>query len=104
MKPIKTKAEIRAEIDAQIHQYLDGGGQVNKIPSGISGYAQEENIFAKSPDNHPKQSRTPLDDVVRALEARKKLKASKSSKPSNKPTRLLIKDDFGEPIRWVWRE
>lgn len=104
MNPLKTKAEIRAEIDAQIQQYLSKGGQVNKIPNGISGRNEQENVFTKSSDDKPKQTRTPLDDVVQALEARKKQKTVKTPSAPTKPRKQLIKDDFGEPIRWVWKD
>jgi len=101
MKPIKTKAQIRAEIDSQIESYLASGGEVNAIANGISGNTTNSNLFAHSTTFEPKQERTPVFDIVRDLEERKRNKPLQS-KVSKRPKKKLITDDFGEPIRWVW--
>lgn len=102
MKPPKTKAQIRAEIEAQIESYLNTGGEVNTIPRGTSGNTDNSKLFASSSSFEPKQERTPVNDVVKELEERKKNKAPTKTKTHAKPKRKLITDDFGEPIRWVW--
>ena len=105
MKPTKTKAQIRAEIEAQIEAYLNSGGEVNSVPRGTSGNTDNSNLFSAPTSFEPKQERTPVNDVVKELEERKKNKTSANT-PNNKkratPRRKLITDDFGEPIRWVW--
>lgn len=101
MKPILTKAQLRAELDKQIQAYLQEGGEVKAVPRGISGQTDNRNPFSQIGDQAPKQERTLLTDVVKTLEARKH---PPSAKQSRKPRKILIKDDFGEPLRWVWEE
>lgn len=103
MKPTKTKAEIRAELDAEVARYLSKGGNVNNIPTGTSGNVDNRNLFANSTQFEPKQERTPLNEVVKELEARKHDKSTATAR-NRRPTKKLITDDFGEPIRWVWQE
>jgi len=104
MKSIKTKAQIRAEIEAQIDSYLSDGGEVNAIPNGVSGNTENNNLFSASATFEPKQERTPLNDVVNDLEQRKRNKSLAPPKKNNQPKKKLITDDFGEPIRWVWTD
>ena len=106
MKPLKTKSQIRDEINKQIDDYLHTGGEVNEVPRGHSGNLSNENLFVKTSSDQPPQPRTPVNDVVQALEERKKNKGSKLPSPpkNRKPKKRLITDDFGEPVRWVWDE
>ncbi len=98
MKPLPTKADIRAQLEAQIQEYLDTGGQVKPIPRGQSGRQDNQNPFSHYTIERNNQSRTPLTHVVKAMEARKQ-----PSPPEKKrPKKRLITDDFGEPVRWVW--
>ncbi|MEY4590640.1 MAG: hypothetical protein RL497_2716 [Pseudomonadota bacterium] len=99
MQPIKTKAQIRAELARDIAQYLTQGGEVMDVPRGISGFRDNTNPYHFQSEMAPKQERTPLDEVVRTLEARKR---SKQSVFKPRPKKKLITDDFGEPLRWVW--
>lgn len=100
-KPI-SKAHIRTEINKQVSDYLQHGGAVNVVPTGISGRENPEkssrHIFDK-----PKESRTPIPEVLKAIDARKKPQKSTSIKTKRKrPTKQIIYDDFGEPLREVW--
>ncbi|HMW71239.1 MAG TPA: hypothetical protein PKD17_05440 [Cellvibrionaceae bacterium] len=99
MQPIKTKAQIRAELAADVAQYLVQGGEVADIPRGVSGFRDNTNPYSFQSESAPRQERTPLNDVMRTLDARKRGKLS-VYKP--KPKKKLITDDFGEPLRWVW--
>ncbi len=101
MKPLLTKAQVRAELEAQMQQYLQEGGAVADIPRGISGYLDNHNPYAHQGESPPRQERTSLQEVVKVLEARKQQKHG-GFKP--RPKKKLIKDDFGEPLRWVWTE
>lgn len=103
MKPIPTKAQIRAELDRQIQDYLREGGVVNNVPRGQSGHLDNKNPFSQVGDQPPRQERTPLNDIVRALEARKHPPAP-LTKHTRRRRKKLITDDFGEPLRWVWEE
>ena len=100
MKPLPTKSQIRAEMDRQVQQYLQEGGRVDAIPRGQSGYNNNQNPFTQYNTHQPPESRTPLDHVVKTLEARKH--PHTNDKPKNRPKKRLITDDFGEPLRWVW--
>lgn len=110
MKPPVSKADMRAELERELEQFLQQGGQVENIPQGISGKNPGDaplflnrRLFIE-----PRGSRTPLPEVVAAIEARRKLKPRRDSQPKRKriaqPRRKLIYDDFGEPLRKVWVE
>lgn len=102
MKPTKTKAQIRAEIEDQINQYLAGGGKVEQVASGISGNTANANLFTSSATFEPRKDRTPVTDVIKQVEERRRNKLQPPFKKSNRPRKKLITDDFGEPLRWVW--
>lgn len=101
MKPLPTKAELRAELERQIQDYLQTGGVVQDVPRGTSGHLDNRNLFGNLGQNPPRQERTPVDDVVQALEARKHPISSPKKK---RPRKKLLTDDFGEPLRWIWVE
>ncbi|MEO0436877.1 MAG: hypothetical protein AAF098_08215 [Pseudomonadota bacterium] len=110
-KPVlgtKSKAALREELAAETSRFLNAGGEVHEVPSGTSAWEpgakpppSSQPIFSE-----PKQSRTPVPDVVARLEARREAMKSRSksaSKASSKSSKQkLIYDDFGEPLRKVW--
>lgn len=105
MKPVKTKAQIRDEINSQIASYLNQGGEVNAVPRGISG--REPTIHPPLPISFDKdqQSRTPVTEVISAIEERRQQKGQpKTLRRRNQPRKKLIYDDFGQPLRWQWVE
>lgn len=81
--------------------FHDEGGAVREIPKGLSGIPDNTNLFAQGFNGKSSQSRTPVGDEVAALEARKK---SEAKTQYRKPKRVLLRDDFGEPLRWVWQD
>lgn len=107
MKKTPSKQDIRRQLQTQVDEFLSEGGAIKKIPQGLSG--QDKFNGAQRPIHQlfdqPKQLRTPINDVVAALDERKKKPAKKSS-PSKQPQRRLktIYDDFGEPLRHIWVE
>lgn len=103
MKPIKTKDQLRAELSRETELYLAEGGAVESVPAGISGNTDNTNLFTASAHFGPRQERTPVTEVIRELDSRKKLKPP-SFKPVSRPRKKLITDDFGEPVRWVWSD
>lgn len=100
MKPVPTKSQIRKELEAQVQQYLESGGNVQSVPRGISGRNDNQNPFSQYNADKPSQTRTPVTDVIKSIEERKHPKVEKPKRPKKR----LITDDFGEPLRWVWDE
>ncbi|MCV6621383.1 MAG: hypothetical protein OIF51_06475 [Cellvibrionaceae bacterium] len=101
MKPTKTKAEIRTEIEDQIEQFLRHGGKVASYQKGASGLADGASI-QNSFSPRQVQSRTPVVDVVKAIDSRRQ--PQKAPVAKRRPKKILLKDDFGDPIRWVWQD
>lgn len=106
-KPV-SKAEIRAQLEQETEQFLNRGGQVDRIPTGISGKDPGDpplflnrRLFVE-----PRTKRTLVPEVVAAIEARRqeKLKRRPVRKRSRlpQPRKKIIYDDFGEPLRKVW--
>ncbi len=108
IKAIKSKAQERQEIEYQIRFYLQKGGKVDQIESGISGRPLGGSFRAASVSfNQPRESRTLLVDEVKAIDARKTKPCNKPHqvhKKSSQPRKVLITDDFGEPLKWTWQE
>ncbi len=108
MKKPVTKDDIRDQLQEQTERFLKHGGNVENVPQGISGKDPGEapvflnrRLFLE-----PRTPRTPVPEVVAAIEARRKEKFT--HKPKHKrsrlpqPRRKTIYDDFGEPLRKVW--
>ena len=110
MKKIITKADIRAHMEREMSRFLDKGGRVEEIPRGLSGRESGQSMMLPSRTLfiEPSVERTPIPEVVAAIEARRKpaLKRTPAPKRSRPPQRRqkTIYDDFGEPLRRVWVE
>ncbi|WP_207063984.1 hypothetical protein [Motiliproteus sp. SC1-56] len=103
MKRGPTKAELRDEIARQVRDYLGEGGEIDEVERGASGLDKTE-LPPRPEFTQPRQSRTPVPEVVAAIEARKR-PPQRPKRPSRKqPRKKAIYDDFGEPIRWIWAE
>lgn len=102
IKEVKTKKVVRQELDDEINRFLKKGGAIEYIEKGISGKEIGANLNGKTInfDNSGQQTRTPLTEEVNALEERKKQKPEKNVR--KKPTKKIIYDDFGEPLREIW--
>jgi len=99
----QTKAELRAEIDAQIEAFKRSGGEVKQIPRGQSGVMNGDLIRPVFNDGKPRETRTPCEDVLKTIDARRLLKEKpRLLKKLRRPQRKVIYDDFGEPLREVW--
>ena len=99
----KTKAEIRAELQKEVQDFLSSGGEVKQIPRGQSGVPNGGLIRPVFNDGKPREERTPGSDVLKDIDARRLAKEHpKLLKKARKPQRKIIYDDFGEPIREVW--
>ncbi|WP_328799295.1 hypothetical protein [Sediminihaliea albiluteola] len=109
-KPI-SKAELRAALEDAMLRYLDKGGEVETVPRGVSGADplspsahRSRNLFLE-----PRTERTPVPEVVAAIEARRQAMLKRNSKAkapakTPKPRRKTLYDDFGEPLRRVWSD
>jgi len=104
MKPIKSKTDVRRELEQEVENYLSGGGEVNVIPTGLSGNESNKNVFGQQNHFEPKKERTSLHEVVKELDSRKASKKSVVKQKGSGPRKKLITDDFGEPVRWVWED
>lgn len=110
MKKPPSKVDLRREIQAQIRDYLQRGGEVAEVPRGISGREPGDRPLGSfrrlfQPNEAGREPRTSVHEVVIAIEARRK--SGKQTRPVRKKStrrREPILDDFGEPIRWVWVE
>ena len=103
IKPTKTRRQLHQEVEEQVRQYLDSGGQVNEVPRGLSGRMDPSGPLVALFEGTSQEDRTPLPEVVAAIEARKKPSlALKPKKP--RPRKKVILDDFGQPLRWEWVE
>ena len=106
MKPVKTKRELRAELDQQLAEYLRSGGKVKEVPRGASGRIDPKGpltpLFTPRSSDDALAGRTPLNHVVATLEARRKGPVKPPRK--KRPQKRVILDDFGQPLRWEWVE
>lgn len=104
---VKTSAWKNAQqerLRRQIRDYLARGGEIHRVPAGESGMRPDGPRHHQAFSGAPRADRTPLPEVVAAIEARKKANQKKTAarRPNKRPRRKLIYDDFGEPLRWVW--
>tara|TARA_R110001592_G_scaffold337300_1_gene623778 strand:- start:404946 stop:405314 length:369 start_codon:yes stop_codon:yes gene_type:complete len=106
-KPV-SKADERARLLREMEGFLNGGGEVENVPTGVSGKDPGDpplflnrRLFLEPP-----LPRTPIPEVVAAIEARRRLKPRRGPVRSTsrlpRPRRKTIYDDFGEPLRKVW--
>jgi len=103
MIKVKTKKEIRKELDDEINAFLTRGGEIKDVERGASGKAMGANLNNNIPLNEGKQTRTPLVDEVKALDERKQNKTKGSEvKKAHTPKKKIIYDDFGDPLREIW--
>ncbi|TCS40181.1 hypothetical protein [Reinekea marinisedimentorum] len=105
MKPVRSKKDMQSELEAQVQAFVASGGNINQVERGKSGLDHEKpwiNPF-KSGETEKSPPRTPVPDVIAAIDARKSPKKNKPKRRS-KPTKKWILDDFGEPVRWVWSD
>lgn len=110
MKKPVSKAEVRAELEAETERFLEQGGRVKDIPRGVSG--KEPGAQLVLPNRRlfiePRAPRTEIPEVLAALDARRKLARGRTAQRKRsrlpQPRRKVILDDFGEPLRRVWIE
>ncbi|MEM1402469.1 MAG: hypothetical protein AAGG55_04010 [Pseudomonadota bacterium] len=105
--PVKSKANLRSELQAATERFLREGGTVKDVASGVSAWEPGTRPPPSRPlFEEPRAERTPLPEVVATIEARREAMKNKR-KPVRKTRaqrsrRRIIYDDFGEPLRHVW--
>ena len=108
VKKLPTKAEQSAQLESEMHQYLEQGGTVNRVARGISGKEPGDppTYLAKRLFTEPRTPRTLVPEAIAAVEARRQAKLKRTPKRKRtrlpQPRRKIIYDDFGEPLRRVW--
>ena len=102
IKPTKTRRQLHQELEEQVRQYLNEGGKVSEVPRGLSGRMDNNGPLVVLFEGNSHEDRTPVPDVVAAIEARKKPLLTKPKK--SRPRKKIILDDFGQPLRWEWVE
>ena len=108
MKKPPSKQDMRERLEKQVAAFLSDGGKVQELKTGDSAY-DRSSIPPTTPPvfDARKSSRTPLNDVVAALDARRAEKRSRKKivrQRASKRKRQVVYDDFGEPLRVVWIE
>jgi len=106
VKQPPSKKDIRHDLESQVEAFLREGGEIEWVDRGRTGLERNKpwsNPFHASPSDEPKSSRTPVPEVLAAIDSRKQKKTSPAPK-SRRPRKEWIYDDFGEPVRWVWKE
>ena len=98
----KSKQDIRKEIDKAISRYVQTGGKIEQVKQGISGCDDNTNLNQSIPlTQGQKQTRTLLNETVKAIDERKQKKKTPTPKQL-RPKKRIIYDDFGEAIREIW--
>ncbi|MBT5387459.1 MAG: hypothetical protein HN817_02910 [Porticoccaceae bacterium] len=97
---------MRNELRRKTEEFLSRGGEIKKFNAGETGEPADQprskSVFVSG---EPRQTRTYVNDVVSALDSRKKRKpAAPQPKPKKRPVKKIIYDDFGEPLREIWTD
>lgn len=102
----KSKAQLRRELESATRRFLSDGGEVERIPAGVSHWQPGDGPPPAPLFGPPQAPRTPLHDVVATLEARRRARRTRAPqrprRPPRGPRERVIYDDFGEPLRRVW--
>lgn len=101
-----SKSSMRDELRKKTEEFLKRGGEIKQHNQGETGEPADKprarSVFVSG---EPRQTRTYINDVVSALDNRKKKKTpAKAAKVSKRPKKKIIYDDFGEPVREVWTD
>ncbi len=102
MMKLKTKQQIRRELEAEVNHFLQTGGAIQQVAQGESGKELGSNLNQAIPLSPEKQSRTLLTEEIQALDKRKHSKEKPQQPQTPKARKKIIYDDFGEPLREVW--
>ncbi|MFN3712665.1 MAG: hypothetical protein ACK4SX_03280 [Alcanivoracaceae bacterium] len=98
------KDQLREKLRRQTEEFIARGGHIERVAPGVSGRGD---ALRPPPATHfsngPRPTRTPVPEVVAAIELRRQQKSLKRKISGRaRPRRKLVYDDFGEPLRWEW--
>lgn len=102
-----SKSDLRQRLQRQTAAFLSGGGKIQELAVGESAYERHEVPPPAPLFQHTSSSRTPLTDVIAALEKRRAERRPRHKivrRRSPKRRKQVVYDDFGEPLRVVWIE
>lgn len=108
VKKLPDKADLRADLDRETRRFLQAGGEVKSVPSGVSGKdpLAPPLYLTRRLFSEPRAERTLIPEVVAAIEERRKALQKKRPAPKtanrSRPRRKTVYDDFGEPLRQIW--
>jgi hypothetical protein len=103
-RPVNKK-DIRKDLESEVEAFLRQGGEIKPIERGETGLDRNKpwsNPFQSGQSQESPKERTPVPEVLAAIDARKQKEVKKAR--NRGPTKVWIYDDFGEPVRWVWKE
>jgi len=102
-----SKSDLRKHLNADVESFLRSGGEINAIAQGETALERHKGPLQAPLFNEPRVSRTPVNDVVATLNARKEAKTTPTKPRAARGLRVkkkIIYDDFGEPLRTVWSD
>ena len=107
MKKPPSKTDLRERLQRQTADFLSSGGKVKEFQAGESAYDRSETPPPAPLFETRRVERTPLTDVIAALDSRRAAKRARTKvvrRRTPKRRRQVVYDDFGEPLRVVWVE
>ena len=105
MKVRSNKEQQRRRLERATKRFLSEGGAINQVDSGVSGAdALSGRGHQTALFNTPQNTRTDVSNVAAAIDARKHNKRKPTPSRHTQPRKELVYDDFGEPLRWVWKK
>ena len=82
VKKLPDKADLRADLDRETRRFLQEGGEVKSVPSGVSGKdpLAPPLYLTRRLFSEPRAERTLIPEVVAAIEERRKALQKKREK------------------------
>ena len=107
MKKPPSKTDLRERLAQQTAAFISAGGTVKELRRGESAYDKCDGPPAAPLFEARPTTRTPLTNVIAALDARRAEKRSRTKvirRRKPKRRKQVVYDDFGEPLRVTWVE
>jgi hypothetical protein len=99
---------MRRHLERQTRSYLKDGGEIRAVPQGVSAVDEAVSAIHTPIFTGKPQQRTPVNDVIDTLNRRREAQLKRTPKTvqraKTKPKKEIVYDDFGEPIRVVYRD